>query len=788
MLRTPSTLSVLICAGALPIAAGELPEPLISFLDSHCVECHDAEVSKGDLNLLDLAFEPGKPDNFKVWQRVVERVESGEMPPEKKPRPDHDKSEAFLAGLREPLIATDRADILEKGRVHTRRLTRLEYQHSLHDLLGIDIPLTGLLPEDPLSNGFETVASGQQLSYHQLSRYLDVADLALGEAFRRVLEGDESYHQFITPADLQKNGSGNYRGPDLRDGKSISWPLRLQFFGRMRPTAVPESGWYRITLKGVEAINPDRGGTVWGTLRSGKGESDAPLLFMIGLVEATTKPRDMVFEAWMEKGHLLELKPNDAELKVPGSGASGGNVSFKGRNLEKEGYSGIANRGIEIERIYPIADRATVRRPIFGEKPKDGSEWDADPIAAVEQNISRFARRAFRCPQTPEKIEPYTSLARATLKEGGSVPDALKTAYRAILCSPRFLTLVEAPGELDDFAIAARLSYALWVSSPDWNLLQLAYEGKLRKPEVLSAEISRLLAHQKAERFVESFTDQWLNLKQIDFTAPDPRQFKSFDPVLQESFLLETRGYFADLIHNDRSISNLVDSDHVFVNGRLARHYDLELPVKPGGGVQRVSLPAQSNSVRGGLVTQGAILKVTADGTHTSPVVRGVFVNERILGVHIPPPPPGIPAIEPDIRGATSIRDQLEKHRDSETCASCHQTIDPPGFALENFNPIGGWRTNYGEGGKGVIIDATGRTPDGIGFDKIDSWKSIYRDRKEDLARGFVRQFLTYATGSSPRFSDQAHLDAIVAQAEANDYGFRSLIVAALSSPIFLEK
>jgi len=768
------------------LSAAEPSANLKTFLDQNCFECHDADVTKGGLNLLDLPFSPEMPENFAIWQRVLERVHDDEMPPAKEPRPDPDQAKAFVADLSKPLFEIDRADIAENGRVRTRRLTRVEYEHSLHDLLGIDIPLTGLLPEDPETHGFETVASGQQLSYHQLARYLDVADLALNEAFTRALKGNADFKVFLTPEQLAKRSGGNYRGPDLRDGKSISWPIGLQFFGRMRATAVPANGWYRITLRDVEAIRPGKDGAIWGTLRSGTCDSNAPLLSMVGLVEATSEPRDLTYEAWIEKGHQLELRPNDAELKRAPNGADGGNVSFKDRDLEKDGFSGIAHRGIEIERIYPNAKRSAVREKLFGTE--DLAKWESDPAAGVDALISRFAQRAFRRPQSADQVAPYRGIALAALKEGDALPDALKAGYRAILCSPRFLTWVEAPGKLDDHAIATRLSYALWVSAPDAKLLKLASEGRLTQPKVLATEIDRLLDDPKSKRLIESFTDQWLKLKQIDFTSPDPRQFRTFDPVLQESFLLETRAYLAELIGSNRDIAHLVDSGFVFLNGRLARHYDLDLPLKSGAGLQKVSLPEDGKSVRGGLVTQGAILKVTADGTHTSPVVRGVFVNERILGVHIPPPPPGVPAIEPDIRGAVSIRDQLQKHRNSESCAPCHQTIDPPGFALENFDPIGGWRTKYGENGKGVKIDATGVTPEGKTFESVRSWKSLYRKREQELAQGFARQFLTYAIGAPPRFSDAEIIDAIVEEAAEENYGIRSLIRACLTSPVFLTK
>lgn len=767
-------------------------------------------MQKGGLNLQDLAFELGDAEAFKKWQHVFERVRSGEMPPRKQERPEAADAAAFLASLKAPLLKADQEDLAAKGRVRSRRLTRTEYEHSLHDLLGIDIPLKVLLPEDAASHGFETVADGQQLSHHQLAAYLNAADLALDEAFTRVSKGDASYQQHHTPEMLTKNPRGNYRGPDLRDGKSISWPMTLQFSGRT-PTHVPANGWYRITLRSVQAINPTEDGAVWGTLRSGECESNAPMLFMVGLVEATSKPRDLVYEAWIYKNHRLELRPNDGTLKNPPSGATGGNVSFKGRNLAADGFSGIAHRGIDIERIYPNANRVGVAKHLFGE---GGTK--AVTGETVSKLVSRFTSRAFRRPVQADQVAPYHEIAKQTLAGGESPAEALRAAYRAILCSPRFLTFVEAPGALDDYALASRLSYALWCSVPDWPLLKLASEGKLKDDEVLGQQVERLLADAKAERFINSFTDQWLKLNQIDFTTPDPKRFRSFDTVLLQSMLQETRQYVAEMIRANLGITHLVDSDFAFLNGRLLRHYSsapaavpvsakgkakknppatppppqqeklVTSPLEPGAGLQKVAL--NPSAPRGGLATQGAILKVTADGSSTSPVVRGVFINERILGNHIPEPPPGIPAIEPDIRGATSIRDQLEKHRESEACTSCHLMIDPPGFALENFDPVGVWRTGYGAGGKGAKVDSTGITPEGEAFADIHSWQHLYAQRADKLARGFVGHFLTYATGAPLRFSNEETLENVVAEAARKDYGTRALIRQAILSEIFRMK
>jgi len=766
-----------------------ISDSVAAFLQQHCLDCHSEHDPEAGLDLSALSSDLHDASTFAQWRSVFRRVEHGEMPPESASQPEPDEVVSFLQDLKEPLLQADQHDITNNGRVRSRRLTRTEYEHSVHDLLGIDMPLQNLLPEDAASFGFQTVAKSQQLSHHLLAVYLDVADLALQNAFDRAFNGDAHFQEFYSPDELARQTRGNYRGPDLKDGKSISWPITLQFFGRMYPTRVPEDGWYRIRLRDVHAVNPNENGSVWGTLRSGWCEANAPIMYMIGLVEATEEPRDMVYEAWIRRQHCLELKPNDATLDRPPTGAKGGNVSFAGRDLAADGFSGIAHHGIDVERIYPNADLDTLRKNLFGtvnlQEVRAGSEQ-----AILSKLVTRFARRAFRRPVTQTMLKPYIAIGQQVLDDGDSLKEAARASYRAVLCSPRFLTLVETPGPLDDYAIASRLSYALWTSPPDSALLALARDGKLHEPDILAGQIQRMLLDVKAERFVNSFTDQWLTLNQIDFTTPEPKLYRTFDPSLQESMLQETRSFVTELIRGDQSVRSLIDSDFAFINERLSRHYDLpakKIDLVAGSGVQKVSLQ-KTDAIRGGLLTQAAILKVTADGTHTSPIVRGVFINERILGEHIPPPPPGVPAIEPDIRGATSIRDQLDKHRSDESCASCHRVIDPPGFALENFDPIGSWRKNYGVRGSGVPIDASGATPQGESFRDISQWKKIYSQRTEQLAATFVKHFLTYATGAPPRFADEEVIEAIVASTAESGYTVRSLIHASLQSPTFLIK
>lgn len=751
------------------------------FLEQHCYDCHDDIDNEGGLNLLDLKFDPENPENRAHWESVFQRVEDGEMPPKKKKRPDAEAIAGFLEKLEIPLIEADRKDLRKAGRVHARRLTAREYENSLHDLLGIDIPLAGELTADA-EEGFTTNAETQQISHFHLDNYLRVSAQALDKAFARALEGDKQFHREYAAKDITNYGGGNNRGPQLWKGKAISWHSQMQFAGRITQTRVPNNGWYRITIHDLDAVNPGSDGYLWGTLQTGSGYSNEPLLYPLGIVEATKHSKTKTFEGWMQKDHMLVFKPNEASLKSLPS--SGGSFSFKGRNFQEMGFAGFRFDKIIIERIYPAGNRQQVHSNLFGDF--DLEELKTIPGPALSKLISSFASRAFRRPVTKQQIAPYEQLATDQLKSGDSVPEALRSAYHAILCSPKFLTFVEKPGPLDDHAIAARLSFLLWKTLPDRQLLKLANEGRLRKPEVFRGQIERLLAHEKSSRFIEDFTDQWLDLRDIDATQPDPARFRNFDLPLQQSLKAETQAFVAELIAEDRPVTQLLKSDIGFLNTRLRDHYKLRgIKLIPGGGLQRVGLESDHRS---GLLTQASILKVTADGSVTSPVLRGVWVNERILGRHIPPPPESVPAIEPDIRGAVSIRDQLAKHTNSTSCASCHDKIDPSGFALESYDPIGQYRIAYGSKTNSARVDPSGITPDGIRFKAFDSWRAIYLKRPEILTYAFVKQVLSYATGGTFKFSDRPHLEQIVVKTSKKGYGLQSIIQAALSSEIFLNK
>jgi hypothetical protein len=387
------------------------------------------------------------------------------------------------------------------------------------------------------------------------------------------------------------------------------------------------------------------------------------------------------------------------------------------------------------------------------------------------------------------------ALAGEVRAAGGSFTEALRAGYRGVLCAPRFLYLVERPGRLDDHAVAARLSYFLAGGPPDAELAALADSGRLREPASLRRQADRLLGigagtagRAATRRFVEDLAAEWLDLDQIDFTVPDRKLFRDFDPVVQHSMLAETHAFLEEMLRDDRPVSWLVSADVGHLNSRLARFYGI--PDVAGDEIRRTALP--SGTPRGGVLTQGAVLKVTANGNTTSPVVRGAWVAERLLGIPIHPPPSGVPAIEPDIRGATTMREQLAQHRSDSSCASCHRAFDPIGFALESFDPAGKWRTHYpsvvdGKPVPGLAVDASGMLEDGRRFANVAEFKALAARDTARIARGVAGQLLVYGTGATLSYADRQAVAEIAAAAGAG-HGLRSLVQAVVTHPVFLSK
>ncbi|MEK0446526.1 MAG: hypothetical protein RLZZ399_1847 [Verrucomicrobiota bacterium] len=775
-----------------------------AFLEEHCTKCHDTDSQKGGLDLTTLLDAPNSPENLHRWEYVFDRVLSAEMPPPKKKQPAESDRQSFLRELREHLIAVCLDQKKTVGRVQSRRLTRAEFERSLQELLAIQIPLLDGLPEDPLTDGFSTVAKGQQISPNQLSSQLNVIDEALTLAFQQAINPPVHWKKNLSWEELRRhvNGSvGQARGPEGRptQGDVVSWnTFNNEFYGRMDATKVPADGWYRIRLRAL-AVNPPRGERLSASVFSGKHVSTAPERRWVGAIEAEEQPADFEFTSWMKAGELLRVQVCDDSLPKKRAQRHPQNREAI-EDLDGLGHAGIAVQSVEIERVYPEFSAADTRTALFGElSPPAAKQPPAgggnSPQAAtskrdLETQVLAFANRAFRRPVSKAEIESFVDLAASKLAAGASLNTALQSTYRGLLMSPRFLYLEEAPGALDAHAVASRLSFFLWGGPPDASLRRLADSGKLLETKVLLEQVQRLLDHPNANRFVQLFTNQWLKLGEIDATNPDEKLYPEFDDVLKTAMLEETRHFFADLIRRNRSASNLVDSNHTFLSHRLAKHYGV--PPLPEPGVREVPLRPEFH--RGGVITHASVLKITANGTTTSPVLRGVWMLERITGQRVPPPPPGTPAIEPDIRGAKTIREQLDKHRSQESCASCHAKIDPPGFALENYDVIGGWREKYravnekGVRKDGLPVDASAVLHDGQQVRNLQEWKKNLLTRPEWIAQNLVHHLATYATGAAPSFADRECIEAIVASAKVSDYGVRSLIEGLVQSPIFLHK
>ena len=422
------------------------------------------------------------------------------------------------------------------------------------------------------------------------------------------------------------------------------------------------------------------------------------------------------------------------------------------------------------------------------------------PLVDADRLLASVLPRLFRRPVEDELRREYVARAAARLQAGDSFEGAMRSAYRAALCSPDFLYHLESAGPLDGYALASRLSYFLWNSLPDERLAELAAKNELSKPDVLRGEVDRLLGDRKSQRFIDDFVGQWLLLRKIASTDPDRKLYPEFNPYLQDSMVAETRAYFRELLDKNLDATYLVRSDFAMLNEKLATHYGI--PGVSGSQIRRVELPA--DCPRGPFLTQASILKITANGTTTSPVPRGAFVMDRLLGQPPDPPPANIPGIEPDVRGAKTIREQLELHRANVVCATCHSKMDPPGFALESFDVIGGLRDRYrsiGEGDDaprgsidpfigisfklGPKVDTTGQLPDGRTFRGVQEFQQFLAADPDRLMMNLARQFLIYSTGRAVAFSDREEIAAIVARTNARDAGLRTLLYEVIASPLF---
>ena len=773
--------------------------PLIK---TSCIHCHDAD-TKTNLNLKAIGYDLANPQSFQIWEKIFDRVSAGEMPPKSEDRPDPTRLKRAMASLNTALRTASFAKQRRVGRVPARRLTKLELGYTLRDLLAIDGDVTSGVPAEVDSGSFDTVGATQRISAVHMAKYLQAADQALDKAIRLGRNPSRRYtFDFINSPFLNafhkkplKDGGSITR--KLKDGVALFADVDYLFRSTFHGFHVRAPGIYRITAK-VAAFQSKEAVTLKLIRRQPSGA--AKLLSAFDLEPGKTET--IVVSTFLKPGDDFYLTLHTGRTIAQdffAIGIAGGARNYRGK--------GIAIKTQKVEGpLHNTWPPASTRRLLHGVKlaarPGSFGRYETKPSKPATEHVSeivgRFAIRAFRRPPKADELKSFVALAEPAIKQRRGFAAIVRAPLRSMLTSPQFLLFDGKPGRLDDYALANRLSYFLWKSMPDDELFELARQGKLSDSKVLARQVERMLADKKSNRFVGDFLGQWLRLYKVNATTPDERLYPEYDELLGEAITREPELFFRELIKKNLSVTNLIDSDFTFLNRRLAEHY--RIPGVKGQQFRRVKLP--KGSARGGILTQAAILKTTANGTVTSPVTRGNFVLTNFLGTPPPPPPPGAGSIEPDTRGKTTIREILAAHRKNEACAKCHRKIDPPGFALESFDPIGGFRTHYraSVGGrrpayvvrkqytKGPPVDASGITADGKKFSGVREFKRHLLGRKERVAKHMISQLVVYSTGAEIQFADREVIADILNRTRKKGFPIRDVIHEVVQSRLFRHK
>lgn len=846
---------------AMTIASMAAESPVgHTFLQEHCIHCHDDGNPEGGLNLEALTLEPSDTVNLARWAKVFDRIAAGEMPPEDEARPETEAVAEFTRITSDALLTAWKDRYAKHGRVGGRRLNPVEYENTMRDLLAAPwLELKEMLPPDPESHGFDNVAAAQEISYVQLARYLEAAEVAIDGAMRlrpppkptkvRTWFSEEGRY-------LGKDWKDRYGNVDNRPEWNWFWqqPNNAQSPRRIRNSSQRVPGWYRFRIRcratlwdHGNLLPPEKGQVAWVNTAANRvlAKFDVPEGEDGGIVE---------FTAWQREGDLLEFHYATADDRMVSHRTKNKKDPEVARKAHEDFMKTYRGHGIAVDWFEiegPFADESCSGKPasqpwpsesyrqLIGDLPmrpwteatglhppqplnlpdltankrglRETFQLPPDMMMVVseqpkedaERLLRNFMKRAYR--RVPEESEVQRCLAFAVeaIDDKACFQDAMRLAYKAVLCSPDFLYLQEQPGKLDGRALASRLSYMLWRSKPDSKLISSADSGELLTDAGLQKQFDRMLADPKSKRFISDFTGQWLDLRKVHDTSPDRYLFPEYfsDNLVVDSAVAETEATFATMLDENLPAKTIVDADFVMINERLAELYGID--GLKGNAIRRVKLPA--NSPYGGLLTQCSVMKVTANGLTTSPVLRGVWVMDRILGTPPSPPPPGAGSIEPDTRGATTVRELLAMHSQSETCATCHKSIDPPGFALESFDVMGKWRDYYRSLGKGkkldlvvalrnvkyrqgLPVDSSGVTEDGHEFDDIHEFRKILVAQDEQLARNLTERFLTFATGASVSFADRDVVESILEETSRDRYPIRTLLQRVILSKTFRSK
>ena len=735
-------------------AAPDFKGTAVAFMKKHCYECHGEKSKKADLDLTKFKDAATILKEQKHWKSVLHQVNTGEMPPKKKPQPTPQELANFNAAIENSFALAEKTAKPDPGRVTLRRLNRTEYNYTVRDLLNVDYNAAEDFPADDIGHGFDNIGDVLTLSPMHLERYLAAAESV---ALRAIA---------LTPEKPpQRTLSSKYLSPGGN------------FTARFRPLdkAGKLSTVFNFTTPGEFKFNA----RVYGLTATGK-ENVRMVLVVDG------KELNEVEVTGSEKSP----QTHSVTLRLPI-----GNHDFAVKFLNPS-EPGELPRTLFVEWLQ--AEGPSDTRPEFQQVVN--ARFVNTPKASRTREFAQwFITRAFRRPATPAELDRYVQVANAAEAATGKWDGGVQQLVKVVLCSPKFLFRVELdslpryPGAhpIDEYQLASRLSYFLWSTMPDEELLNLAAKNQLTA--ALDSQVRRMLKDPKAESLTKHFALQWLQLERLKIFAPDNKLFPAFDERLRLSMQRETELFFGEIIREDRSVLDLIDADFTYLNEPLAKHYGIadtagnvlsQKKTQTGGQAiprnefVRVALPGKE---RGGLLTHASILTVTSNPTRTSPVKRGKWVLEQILGTPPPPPPPDVPELDGQKTLTGTLRQRMEQHRENPSCAGCHKQMDALGFAFENFDAIGRFRAKTDEG----AIDPSGTLPDGKAFQGPAELKTILKEKQELIVRNLAEKLLTYGVGRGLEFYDNRALTQICAQTAKADYKFSALITAIVKSEPF---
>ena len=767
------------------------------FFNTYCLRCHNAQKQEGMFRLDTLARDFTEQGIAERWSEVLFRMNSGEMPPKKEPQPKADELGKAVEVIASLLKEGEAARMARRGPVAHYRLSRDEYAHTVYDLLGVhyDVNLPGTFNEDPRWHGFERIGSVLSLSPSHVDRYLKAAETVLDQAFPE--------KPMISKLTRVEANTG--REAWLKE-RGLAGPVRWPMWAGARRGAinVTTPGTYRIRIQ-LSGLQPPQGRvphlSLWHTQTKRS-------VFDQDILAPEDKPTLLDWEMALSPGayQLVNELPGFNEtgnhtFNVLNGGGSTFTNSREVQYLNPTGYKLFDDDG---RAIYPtlIVDWVEWDGPLTSDddrRKRDGvlptSLAAKQPdLAEVRDCLQRFATRAWRRPATAAEVDRYLHVIESELAAGEKPASAYRAALVGILASKNFFYIEEGSvgqrrERINDWELAARLSYFFWGSMPDETIFAAARVGTLSQPKTLQAQLARMLTDSKSERFTDSFPRQWLQLYRVGMFPPDPGLYRDYDKWLEQSMVEETMRFFATVFAENLSLREFLTSDWTIANARLALHYDL--PTPPESGFQKVKLRPENH--RGGLLTQAAILSLSSDGTRHRPVHRGVWVSEAIFGRTPPPPPPNVEPLEPtpSDKPKATVRNQLEAHATHAICASCHQKIDPLGFAFDNFDAIGRWRTEEQVvGGKGAnpTVNATGTLHDGRAFAGPEAFKQLLVDDLDRFAEAFVEQLATFALRRVMTIDDAPQIKAIAAASKADGYRLRSVIERLVLSDLFQKR